>query len=223
MANNSRGGNPPPSSGEVILRGERPSPMPAQTGKSGAIGWLLSRVSRSPFNNRLYVKSLKAANEVLEAQQQLRKTYLEHEEIREQVEDLPTTIAHRRLQRLREFFGEERRFTEVINHFKVELEMMGKKNKMRKDELTIQEIEQKKRLRQAKKELEELQKPPSPPPPAPPPVDKQKLREDACKRFDKEVKRIDAMKKATPERKTDLKKSAQSDLEKELERIDRMP
>jgi hypothetical protein len=36
---------------------------------------------------------------------------------------------------------------------------LGKKNKMRRDELTIQELEQQKRLLRAKKELEELQKP----------------------------------------------------------------
>lgn len=216
-------------SGELIRRGEAPPPAPARTAKHRTVDWLLSRLSRWPFSNRLYVKSLKTAQEVIQERTKLEEAIIGHGRTRGRLNDLGLTLEQEHLQRLREFFEEEKRFTEVINDSKVELEMMKKKNKMKKEELTIEEIEQKKRLLKAKKELEELQQPPPPPPPPPPPrprgrgrSEKMKLRERAYKRYDRETQRIEAM-TVTAQRKTVLKRAATNDLEEEIERIDRMP
>jgi hypothetical protein len=84
-----------------ILRAGAPPPEPVRT---GTIAWLFSRLSRLPFRNRRYVRSLKTAQDVLEARKQLGKTYIEHEEISGQVRDLPLTIEKQRFQRLREYF-----------------------------------------------------------------------------------------------------------------------
>jgi hypothetical protein len=52
--------------------------------------------------------------------------------------------------------------------------------------------------------------------------EKQKLRERAYTRRDKEIEKIEAMKKASPKAKADLKKAAENELEEELERIEKM-
>ncbi len=73
---------------------------------------------------------------------------------------------------------------------------------------------------------------PPPPPPEPEPAKKkttrgrstkQKARDDAQKRYEKEIARIEAMRGRTVEAKEDLKKSAAKDREVELEKIDKMP
>jgi hypothetical protein len=54
--------------------------------------------------------------------------------------------------------------------------------------------------------------------------EKQKLRERAyTRRRDKEIEKMEKMKKATPETKAELTKAAQNELERELERIENMP
>jgi hypothetical protein len=216
----------PAQSGELIRRGAPPTPAP-RTAKHRTIDRLLSMLSIWPFRNKAFAKSLETAQEVMEKQTKLEETMIQHGRTRGRLNDLEITLAQDRLQRRREFIEERSRLSTVLNDSMLEGEMMDQKNKLKKGEVRmqqeeqeIQQLAQKKRKLQAKKELEDLQKPP--PEPAAQP-DKRKLREDAYKRFDKEAKRIDAMKKATAERKTDLKNAARSDLEKELEKIERMP
>jgi sugar-specific transcriptional regulator TrmB len=84
-----------------------------------------------------------------------------------------------------------------------------------------------KRKAQLKKELEELTKaPPEPEPPKKPTTrgrsPKQKRREDALKRYEKEITRIEGM-KATAKVKATLTKAATNELEEELEKIEKMP
>jgi hypothetical protein len=213
--------------GELIQRGEAPPPAPARTAKHRTVDWLLSRLSRWPFSNRLYVKSLKTAQEVIQERTKLEEAIIGHGRTRGRLNDLGLTLEQEHLQRRREFLEEQNRLSTTLNESILEGEMMDQKNKLKKGEVKmqqeeqeIQRMDQQKRKLKVKRELEDLQKPP--PEPAAQP-NKRKLREDAYKHFDKEVKRVDAMKKATAERKTDLKNAARSDLEKELERIDRMP
>jgi hypothetical protein len=174
-----------------------------------------SRLSRWPFRNRRYLRSLKTAQEVLEAQKQLRKTYHEHEEIRGQVQDLPITIGKQRMQRIREYFAEERQLIREVSDSVEE-------GKMRKGETELRQIEQEKKLLRARKERDELQNPP--PASAPPqPEDKIKLLERAYAKRDSAIKRIDKLRNATPQSKRDLKKAAENALEKEVQRIEAMP
>lgn len=171
MTDDNNAEDPAERSGEVIRVGEAPAPEPVRT---GTIGWLFFRLSRWPFRNRRYVQSLKTAQEVLEARKQLGKTYIEHEEISGQVRDLPITIGKHRLQRLREYFEEERRLTTELNDTVVEGKTRDQKNKLKHGEVEIQQMEQEMRTLRVKKELDELKNPP-PPAPAPPPTDKMKL------------------------------------------------
>lgn len=224
MTDDNNAQDPAERSGEVIRVGEAPASVPVQT---GTIGWLFSRLSRWPFRNRRYLRSLKTAQEVLEARKQLRKTYIEHEEIRGQVQDLPITIGKQRLQRIREYFAEERQLTTELNDTVVEGKTRDEKNKLKQGEVKrqqteqeIQQMEQEMRQLRARKQLDELQ---NPPPPAPPPEDKKKLLERAYARRDRAIKRIEKLTNATPQTKRDLKKAAENALEKEVQRIEAMP
>lgn len=213
--------DPAERSGEV-LRGGAPAPVPVQT---GTIGWLFSRLSRWPFRNRRYLQSMKTAQEVLEARKQLGKTYIEHEEISGQVQDLPITIGKQRMQRIREYCAEERQLITEVNDSVVEGKMREEKNKLKQRDVELQQIEQEKKLLRARKELEELQNPPQPPPPSGPgraQSEKMKRREDAHKRYESASKRIDKM-KVSAKAKTDLKTAAQNELEKEIQQIDQEP
>lgn len=166
---------------------------------------------------------MKTAQEVLEARKQLGKTYIEHEEISGQVQDLPITIGKQRMQRIREYFAEERQLITEVNDSVVEGKMREEKNKLKQRDVELQQIEQEKKLLRARKELEELNKPAPVPPPPPGPSEKQKLREQAFARRDAAIKRIEAKKNATPQTKKELKKAAENELEKELQRIAEMP
>jgi hypothetical protein len=90
-------------------------------------------------------------------------------------------------------------------------------------------MEQEMRKLRVKKELEELKKPPAPPPePEEEPTgrgssEKQKPRERAHAKRDREIKRIEKLKRATPETKEALKITAENELEEELRKIDEMP
>jgi len=224
MADDNRGENPEPESGDIIRRGEPLPPARARTAKERTLGRLLSMLSIWPFRNKAFAKSLETAQEVVEKQNKLEETIIQHGRTRGRLNDLELTLAQDRLQRRREFIEERSRASTALNDFMLEGEMVKKKNKMKKDELTIQEIDQKKRLLKAKKELEELQRPPPPPPPAPPPpVDKMKLRERAYASRDKKIKRIEKLRNATPQTKMDLKTAAENELEEELRKIDQMP
>jgi hypothetical protein len=216
----------PAQSGELIRRGAPPTPAP-RTAKHRTIDRLLSMLSIWPFRNKAFARSLETAQEVMEKQTKLEETIVGHGKTRGKLLDLETILTQDHLQRRRELLEEQRRLSVVVNETMLDGEMMEQKNKMQMEELKRQEREQRlERMEQEKremllvKELEELRKPP--PEPAAQP-DKRKLREEAYKHFDKEVIRIDKMKNVTAERKTDLKNAARSDLEKELEKIDRMP
>jgi hypothetical protein len=197
MADDNRGGNPEPESGDLIRRGEPLPPAPARTAKERTLGRLLSMLSIWPFRNKAFAKSLETAQEVVEKQNKLEETIIQHGRTRGRLNDLELTLAQDRLQRQREFLEEQNRLSATLNDTMLEGDMMKKKNKMKKGELTIQEIEQKKRLLQAKKELEVLQQPPPPPPPPRPPgrgqSEKQKRRKQAIKRYNREIQRIEAM------------------------------
>jgi hypothetical protein len=212
----------PAQSGELIRRGAPPTPAP-RTAKHRTIDRLLSMLSIWPFRNKAFAKSLETAQEVMEKQTKLEETMIQHGRTRGRLNDLEITLAQDRLQRRREFIEERSRLSTALNDSMLEGEMIDQKNKLKKGEVRmqqeeqeIQRMDQQKRKLKVKKELEDLQKPP---PESAAQLDKRKLREEAYKRFDKEVKRVDAMKKATPERKVALKRAATNDLEEELETV----
>jgi hypothetical protein len=233
MADDEKDDDPEPK-GELMRR-EPPLPLAARTGQQRTIDWLLSRLSRWPFRNRGYAESLKTAREVIEEQTRLEETIVGHGKTRGKLNDLETILAQDRLQRKRELLEEQRRLSAVLNETMLEGEMQDDKNELKMEEVKrqqkeqrIQRMEQEKRELLLVKELEELRKPP--PAPEPPPkkkmtrgrTEKQKLREDVITRYEKEIARIDAMKKSDKAKAT-LKKAAEAEKEKEMAEIENMP
>lgn len=223
-------------SGELIRREEPPTPGPPRTAKGRTIDRLLSKLSIWPFRNRLFTKSLETAQEVLEKQTKLEETIIQHGRTRGRLNDLEITLAQDRLQRRREFIEERSRLSTALNESMLEGEMIDQKNKLRKGEVKmqqeeqqIQKMEQEMRKLRVKKELEELKKPPAPPPEPEEeptgrgPSEKQKLRERAFAKRDREIKRIEKLKRVTAETKEALKRTAENELEEELRKIDEMP
>jgi hypothetical protein len=157
MAKN-RGGKPPPSGGALIGGGAPTPPAPARTAKDSTIDRLLSMLSIWPFRNKGFVRSLETAQEVVEKQNKLEETIIQHGRTRERLNDLEITLAQDRLQRRREFIEEREKFSAALNASMLDGELMERKNKMKKEELTIEEIELKTRKAKAQKDLEELNK-----------------------------------------------------------------
>jgi hypothetical protein len=84
-------------------------------------------------------------------------------------------------------------------------------------EAEIRRLENEKRLRELKNAPEPAKKTTSRAR-----SDKQKLRAHAYTRRDNEISKIEAMKNASPRTKADLKKAAENELERELERIEKL-
>jgi hypothetical protein len=216
----------PSSSGELIPKG---APLPARTAKGRTLDRLLSMLSIWPFRNRAFTESIETATKVIEKQTELEETIVKHGRTRGRLNDLKITLAQDRLQRRREFIEERGKFSAALNDSMLDGELMKRKNKMKKEDLTIEEIEQKTRKARAKKEFEEFTKPVAPPPSEPAKKTtrgrspKQKARDDAQKRYERESARIEKDKKLSAEAKADLKKSAAKDREVELEKVDKMP
>lgn len=228
MADDKKDEDPATKSGEVIRR--PPLPLgPARTTKVRTLDRLLSMLSIWPFRNRAFAESLDTATKVIEKQNELEETIIKHGRTRGRLNDLEITLAQDRLQRRREFTEEQGKFSAALNNSMLDGELMDRRNKIKKEDLTIEEIEQKTRKAKAKKEFEDFTKPVAPPPSEPKKKTtrgrspKQKDRDDAQKRYEKEIARIEAMRGRTAEAKEDLKKSAAKDREVELEKIDKMP
>lgn len=218
--------DPEAKSGELIRPGPR-LPIAAPTGLQRTLYRLFGRLSIFPSFNRSYVKSLKTAKEVFEAKNDLGKAIGEHQEIRDRLKNFGDILDLREEERKRALFEEKERRRAAENTFKHEEKMQAKTNKQKEGEVEIERMAQKLRKLGLKKQLDELTQPPPPPPePAKKTTGgrspKQKARDDAQKRYEKEIARIEAMKGRTAEAKADLKKSAAKDLEEELERIEKI-
>lgn len=219
--------DPATKSGE-LMRKEVPLPLAARTGKERTMHWLLSRISRWPFRNRGYVESLKTAREVIEEQTKLEETIVGHGKTRGKLMDLETILIQDRLQRRSELLEEQRRLSAVVNETMLEGEMVDAKNRLKKREVKIQDMELEMKERRLKKEMDDFNKPPPAPEPAKKTTtrgraEKQKLREDVLRRYENENTRIEAMKNATAKVKAVLTKAATNELEEELEKIETMP
>lgn len=225
--------DPEAKSGELIRPGPR-LPLAAPTGLQRTLYRLFGRLSIFPPFNRSYVKSLKTAKEVFEAQNELGKAIGEHEEIRDRLKNIGDILDLRGEERKRVLFEEKERRRAAENIFNHEVKMQDEKNRQKEEEIKRQQEEQKiQRMEQEKRELllarelEELRKPL----PVPEPTKKttrgrspkQKARDDAQKKYEREIARIEKDKKLSAEAKEDLKKSAAKDREVELEKIDKMP
>jgi hypothetical protein len=115
----------------------------------------------------------------------------------------------------------------------LEGEMMDSKNKLRMEELKrqqreqrIQRMEQEKREVLLAKELEALKIPPPAPDPAKKTTrgrsPKQKRREEAITKYEREIARIEASKK-TEKAKATLQKAAEAEKEEAMAEVDNMP
>jgi hypothetical protein len=173
-----------------------------------------------PFRNRAFLKSLETAQEVIEKQNKLEQTIIQHAHTRDRLNDLAITLAQGRYERRRALLEEQQRYSEASNASKLQQEMRDQHNKLKRQALTIEQMEQDKRALQLKKELEELSKPPSEPPKPKKTTrsEKQKRIERARKRYDKELERIEAM-TASPQTKTALRQAANIEYEEEVEKI----
>jgi hypothetical protein len=196
------------------------------------VGGIFSRLWRFPFLNLRQQKRIASVRKVVQEEEGLWNDLIKHRQSFNRLKNIDDILAEDNATlkanalATQNMLAEEERKEKARKTddriFAENKRYEGAQSRMRnKYELKIQEAEYKKRLHPLEREVEDLQNPPQPPEPAAQP-NKQKLREDAYKRFDKEVKRIDKMKNVTAERKTDLKNAARSDLEKELEKIERM-
>jgi hypothetical protein len=179
-----------------------------------------------PFRNRAFLKSLETVQEVTEKQNKLEETIIQHAHTRDRLHDLEITLAQGRYERRRALLEEQQRYSEASNASKLQQEMMDQHNKLKRQALTIEQMEQDKRALQLKKDLEELSKSPSEPPKhkktARGRSEKQKRIERARKRYDKELERIEAM-TVSPQTKTALRQAANIEYEEELEKIVNTP
>jgi ATP-dependent Lon protease len=219
-------GKDTPKTGELMPQGAGDLPAPAPRAKNRTVHRLLSMLSIWPFRNRAFLKSLETAQEVIEKQNKLEETIIQHAHTRDRLSDLEITLAQGRYERRRALLEEQQRYSEASNASKLQQEMMDQHNKLRRQALAIEQMEQNKRALQLKKELEELSKPP-PEPQKPKKTargrsEKQKRIERARKRYDKELERIEAM-TASPETKTALRQAATIEYEEELEKIVNTP
>jgi hypothetical protein len=223
MSDDDKRKDPEAKSGELIRPGP-PLPVAAPTGLQRTLYRLFARLSTFPSFNRRYVESLKTAKEVFEAKNELGEAIGKHQEIRDRLKNFGTVLERSREERSRQLFEEKERRRAAENMFKHEKKMQAKKNRQKEEEVEIERMEQELRKARLIKLLDELTQPPPPSPePAKKTTSKQKLRERAYTRRDREIEKIEAMKKATPETRADLKKAAEKELEEELEKIDKMP
>jgi ATP-dependent Lon protease len=213
-------GKDTPKTGELMPQGAGGPPAPAPRAKNRTVERLLSMLSIWPFRNRAFLKSLETAQEVIEKQNKLEETIIQHAHTRDRLSDLEITLAQGRYERRRALLEEQQRYSEASNASKLQQEMRDQHNKLKRQALTIEQMEQDKRELQLKKELEELSKPPSEPPKPKKTArsEKQKRIERARKRYDKELERIEAM-TASPETKTALRQAANIEYEEEVEKI----
>lgn len=213
-------------SGEIVNREDDNMPT---------VGGIFSRIWRWPFLNLRQQKKIASVRKVVQEEEGLWNDLIKHRQSFNRLKNIDDILAEDNAtlkanaaaaqNRLAEEKRTERARKTDDRIFADNKRYEGAQSRMRnKYDLKIEEAEYIKRLHPLKKEVEELAKPPPPPAPPPPPGrGRMEKREDAYKRFDKEVKRIGAMKKATPERKAVLKRAATNDLEDELQNIDRMP
>lgn len=169
MADGKKGEDPTPKSGQLIRGGA--SGPPAPRAKHRTIDRLLNMLSIWPFRNRSFLKSLETAQEVIDKQNKLEDTVIKHAHTRGRLNDLEITLAQDHLQRQREFIEERSRVSNVLNDSMLEQELVEKKNKLKKGDVEIEEMEQQKKRLKLERKLRDL----SPPPPAPEPSKKKRV------------------------------------------------
>lgn len=206
----------------------------AEDNRVPVIRTIFSRLSRFPFKNLWQRQKLASMREVFKEEKELFKEVDEHQRafnrlknIRHILEEDTATLKANAAAAKNRLAEEERK--EAARKTDDRIFARNKKyeeaeSRMRNEyELKIQEAEYKKRLHPLEREVEGLQNPPPPPRPrGRGRSEKQKRREEAYRRYDREIQRIETL-SVTDQRKTTLKRAATSDLEKELEQIEGMP
>lgn len=220
-----------PKTGELI-RTPPPLPLAVPTGQQKTLRRILSRLSIWPFSNRRYVETLKTAKEVFDARSELGEAIVKHDEIRDRLKHFGTVLERNQEQRDRELFEEKERRRAAENIFTFEEKMQDDKNqiemekiKRQQKEQDLEKMAQEERELLLKKKLDELRKPPEPPPKkrtTRAQSEKQKRIADAHKHHESEITRIEKM-KVSAKAKTDLEKTAQNELEKEIHKIEQEP
>jgi hypothetical protein len=182
-----------------------------------------------PFRNKAFVRSLETAQEVVEKQNKLEETIIQHGRPRGRLYDLGLTLEQDRLQRRREFIEEREQFSAALNDSMLAGEMLDEKNKVEKEKVRVARMKLEKEKAQLQKDIDDL-KPPPPPPPEPLKKKttrgrspKQKKREEVLTRYEKEIARIEADKKLSAKAKADLKKAAEAEKEEAMAEVDNMP
>lgn len=100
-----------PIEGQVITgegtgkeKGEKsPVPVRPQTRAGKTLQRLLSFVSRFPFRNRTYLRAIKSATGVVEAQTNLKEAYIKHQETKGRLQDVGVITGKQRAQRIQEW------------------------------------------------------------------------------------------------------------------------
>lgn len=228
-----------PTKSERVIEGElvRGSAPGDHSPIRRTLARLVSRLSTVPFFNRMSKRAIDSATEVIEAQTRLGGALSENQRMGARLDDMPTIIADDRAARKRDLETREaERLEQAARRARAEAayeerfidkrisqqakDQTVKSNKLAEIDLDIQ-------LYNKQKEFEDLHKPPPAPEPAKKTTrgrsPKMKARDDAQKKYEREIARIEKDKKLSAEAKEDLKKSAAKDREIELEKSDKMP
>lgn len=202
------------------------------------VGGIFSRLWRWPFLNLRQQKKIASVRKVVQEEEGLWADLLKHRQSFNRLKNIDDILAEDDATQKANTRAAQNRLAEEERKaaarkaddrvFADNKRYEAAQSRMRsKYGIKIEEAAYKKRLHPLEREVEELRNPPPPPAPPPPPgrgrTEKQKLRDRAHRRYDREIQRIDAMATATAQRKTALKRAAANDLEEEMERIDRMP
>jgi hypothetical protein len=229
MADENRPEDPRPVSGTLV-----PNTAPNVTTRN-PLRRLFDQLFHLPIWNRRQKKAYEAQREMVEEATKLGKALVDHQRQQGRLLDLPIILGTDRDQRRQERFEARNRLNDAkLEHRTlIQKQKIAKTNKelevtqteLKKEyELKRQELEYKKSIAELEKQLAALEEPT--PAPARPRTrgrsEKQKRIDQAHKRYEKEIEKIETM-TATPERKEALRRSARRELEEELERIENTP
>jgi hypothetical protein len=230
--------NEEPLSGEVMTAEERQAEEKRiairEQNRMSIAGAIFSRLSRLPFVNVWLHKKVETSRKVIKEEKGLFDDLYDHEKSFRRLENIDTYLREddaqaeaKALAAERALAGETRKAAARKTDdeiFADEKAFEAEKSRMKKEyELRKIEANYKIEMHAIDKAVEKLGRPPEPPKKkARGRSEKQRLREEVVTRYEREIARIDAMRKTAKAKET-LKKAAEREKEEELQKIENMP
>ena len=231
MADENQSEDPEPVSGELMPTNRN---IPDVTTRN-PLRRLFDQLFHLPILNRRQKKSFEAQREMVEEATELGKALIDHQRMRDRLNNIQTLLNTDRAQRLRELVEEENRLNDALLEHEAwkQKQKISKTNKdievkqadlKKKYEVERQELEYMKSIAELRKQIAALEES------TPAPVrtrtrgrsERQKQIDRALRRLNKELEKIETM-NATPAHKEALRRSARREYEEEVERIENTP